>query len=235
MAPNPTRLTDPDPRLARCTPAIMPPVARPLVRCGPMDLPMSLHDLLQAFATVVPAELPDKTMIATIILVTRYRRPLWVWAGAVSAFTIHVVVAVAAGSLIGLLPDTVVKLVVTALFLTGAVLLFRAARQAEDDDATEEAAEATATVRATVVGSFGLVVLAEWGDLTQLATASLAADSSSPASTGIGALLALASVAAIAATSGRQLVARVPIHKVNYLGAAVFAGLAVWTLLELVT
>ncbi len=197
---------------------------------------MSLHDLLQAFATVFPAELPDKTMIATIILVTRYRRPLWVWAGAVSAFAVHVVVAVAAGSLIGLLPDTVVKLVVTALFLTGAVLLFRAARQAEDDDDPDDEAPATsATVKATVVGSFGLVVLAEWGDLTQLATASLAADSSSPVSTGIGALLALASVAGIAATFGRQLVARVPIHKVNYLGAAVFAGLALWTLIELVT
>jgi putative Ca2+/H+ antiporter (TMEM165/GDT1 family) len=195
---------------------------------------MSFHDLLQAFATVFPAELPDKTMIATIILVTRYRRPGWVWVGAVSAFTVHVVVAVAAGSLIGLLPDAAVKLVVTALFATGAVLLFRAARQAEANDDVDETTGTTATVRATVVGSFGLVVLAEWGDLTQLATASLAADSDSPISTGVGALIALACVAAIAATFGRQLVARVPIQKVNYVGAAVFAGLALWTLIELI-
>ena len=194
---------------------------------------MSLQDLLQAFATVFPAELPDKTMIATIILVTRFRRPGWVWVGAVAAFTIHVVVAVAAGSLIGLLPDTVVKLVVAALFAAGAVLLLRAARLAAVDEDIDATPEGAATVRATVVGSFGLVVLAEWGDLTQLATASLAADSASPVSTGVGALLALASVAAIAATFGRQLVQRVPIHKVNYLGAAVFAGLAVWTLVEL--
>ncbi len=193
---------------------------------------MSIKDLLQAFATVFPAELPDKTMIATIILVTRYRRPGWVWVGAVAAFTVHVVVAVAAGSAISLLPDVVVKLVVATLFLTGAVLLFRAARSAQDDDTTAEVV-ASPTVRATVVGSFGLVVLAEWGDLTQLATASLAAKSGEPLSTGIGALLALAAVAAIAATFGRQLVARVPIHKVNYLGAAVFAALAVWTLVEL--
>lgn len=93
---------------------------------------------------------------------------------------------------------------------------------------------APSTVRATVAGSFGLVVLAEWGDLTQLATASLAADSGQPVATGIGALLALAAVAGIAAGFGRQLVARVPIHKVNYLGAAVFAALAAWTLGELV-
>jgi putative Ca2+/H+ antiporter (TMEM165/GDT1 family) len=194
---------------------------------------MSIKDLLQAFATVFPAELPDKTMIATVMLVTRYRRPLWVWVGAAGAFTVHVVVAVAAGSLLGLLPDVVVKLAVAALFLAGAVLLFRAARSAEDDDVTDEA-PVVATVGATVLGSFGLVVLAEWGDLTQLATASLAAKSSEPISIGVGAWLALVSVAAIAATFGRQLVARVPIHKVNYLGAAVFAALAVWTVGELV-
>jgi putative Ca2+/H+ antiporter (TMEM165/GDT1 family) len=196
---------------------------------------MSLRYLLQAFGTVFPAELPDKTMIATIVLVTRFRRPGWVWVGAVAAFSVHVVVAVAAGSAIGLLPDTLVKLVVAGLFVTGAVLLFRAARGAADEaELVAEVEPVLASVRATVLGSFGLIILAEWGDLTQLATASLAAKSGSPVSTGAGALLALAAVAAIAATFGRQLVARVPIHKINYVGSAVFAALAAWTLVELV-
>lgn len=194
---------------------------------------MAASDAAQAFATVFPAELPDKTMIATIVLVTRYRRPGSVWLGAVGAFTVHVVAAVGAGSAIGLLPDVAVKLTVAALFLLGAVLLFRAARRARDEDIVADEV-ASATVGATVAGSFGLVVLAEWGDLTQLATASLAARSGDPLATGIGAWLALAAVAAIAATFGRQLVARVAIHKVNYVGAAVFAGLAAWTLLDLV-
>lgn len=194
---------------------------------------MSVRSLLQAFATVFPAELPDKTMIATIVLVTRYRRPGWVWLGATAAFTVHVVVAVAAGSALGLLPDVVVKLGVAALFLVGAALLFRAARQQPDED-VDAAGRVQASAWATVVGSFGLVVVAEWGDLTQLATASLAARSGSPVSTGVGALLALAAVAAIAATFGRQLITRVPIQKVNYAGAAVFTTLAVWTLVELV-
>ncbi|MCU1496370.1 MAG: hypothetical protein JWM47_323, partial [Acidimicrobiales bacterium] len=194
---------------------------------------MSITSLLQAFATVFPAELPDKSMFATIVLVTRYRRPGWVWLGAVGAFAIHVVVAVAAGSAIGLLPDTVVQVAVTVLFAVGAIGLFRAGRSAEDDDANGEAV-AHPTPWSALTGSFGLIALAEWGDLTQLATASLAAKSGEPVSTGIGAWLALASVAAIAVTFGRQLVARVPIHKVNYVGAAVFAALAAWTLVELV-
>ena len=195
---------------------------------------MSTRDSLQAFATVFPAELPDKTMIATIILVTRFRRPGWVWVGAVSAFTVHVIVAAAAGSAISLLPDAIVKSVVAALFAVGAVLLFRAARNADDDDDLDAEVESSATVRATVFGSFGLIILAEWGDLTQLATASLAAKSGEPVSTGIGALIALACVAAIAATFGRQLIARIPIHRINYIGATVFAALAVWTLVELI-
>lgn len=47
------------------------------------------------------------------------------WLGTVSAFAIHVVVAVVAGSAIGLLPEALVATVVTLLFLVGAVLLFR--------------------------------------------------------------------------------------------------------------
>jgi len=194
----------------------------------------SITDSLQAFATVFPAELPDKTMVATIILVTRYRRPLWVWVGAVGAFTVHVVVAVAAGSALSLLPETVVKLVVATMFAVGAALLVKAARSAASAEGETEVEVVQATIWATIIGSFGLVVLAEWGDLTQLATASLAASSGEPFWTGLGALAALASVAAIAATFGRQLVARVPIHKVNYIGATVFAALAMWTIIDLI-
>ncbi len=200
-----------------------------------------MGDLLRAFLTVFPAELPDKTMVATIILVTRFRRPLAVWIGAAVAFAVHVVVAVAAGSAISLLPDEVVGAVVTVLFAVGAILLFRTARSAAPEAGQEleeglaeagSAAPAVASMRSAVAGSFGLIVIAEWGDLTQLATASLAARSDSPVLTGLGAYLALIAVAGIAAASGRQLVERVPLHRINYVGAAVFAALAVWSAVE---
>ena len=195
---------------------------------------MSITSLVQAFVTILPAELPDKTMIAMVVLVTRYRRPLWVWLGSVSAFSLHVLVAVAAGSAISLLPDTPVKVVVAILFAVGAVLLLRAARTHDDQLVATDASPASATIQGTVLGSFALILLAEWGDLTQLATASLAAKSGEPVSTGVGALLALATVAAIAVAFGRQLVARVALHKINYVGAAVFGALAMLTLGEVV-
>ena len=195
---------------------------------------MSTSDAVRAFATVFPAELPDKTMVATIVLVARYRRPVWVWVGAAGAFAVHVVVAVVAGSALSLLPDAVVGAVVTAMFATGAVVLLRAARSADPETIEAVDAAPASSAGSTVVGSFGLVVVAEWGDLTQLATASLAAESGDPIATGLGAWLALISVAAIAATFGRQLVTRVPIHRVNYVGATVFATLAVWTAVDVI-
>lgn len=193
---------------------------------------MSIHALLQAFITVFPAELPDKSMFATIVLVTRYRRPGWVWLGVVAAFAVHMAVAVTAGSLLGLLPDVVVQLLVGALFLGGAVLLFRAGRRAEGAVEEDESPGRT-TVRATVAGSFGVIAIAEWGDLTQIATASLAAKSGEPVATAIGAWLALAAVAGLAVAFGRQIVERVPLHRVNYIGALIFAALGIWTLVEL--
>ncbi|MEO1059932.1 MAG: TMEM165/GDT1 family protein [Actinomycetota bacterium] len=194
---------------------------------------MSLGAAATAFVTVFLAELPDKTMVATIVLVARFRRPGLVWAGATAAFSVHVTVAVVAGSAIGRLPDRVVGVAVFLLFSAGAVAMALAARRPVDvDDAEAEASPASA--RRVLTGSFAFIALAEWGDLTQLATAGLAARSDAAASVWVGAIIALATVAAIAALTGRQLVRRVPIGRINLVAAVVFASLAVWTLIDVV-
>lgn len=195
---------------------------------------MALDDLARAFVTVFPAELPDKSMFAVIVLVTRYRRPGLVWCGAALAFALHIGVAVLAGSALGLLPDTLVDVLVLVLFLGGAIFLLRAARRAEvgAEDVGDDP-ESHAGARATLVGSFVLIGLAEWGDLTQLATAGLVAGGGAPLATGLGAWAAVCAVATLAVTVGRQLVTRVSLHRVNLVGAGVFLALAVWTAIEL--
>jgi Ca2+/H+ antiporter, TMEM165/GDT1 family len=70
------------------------------------------------------------------------------------------------------------------------------------------------------------------GDLTQILTANLAARYRDPLSVGVGALLALWSVAALALTVGRGLVQRVPTRLVRRLTGVVLAVLAVATLVE---
>ena len=77
--------------------------------------------IVTAFATVFVAELPDKTMLATVVLSARFKRPLAVWIGAASALTVQMAIAVVAGRLLGLLPDRAVSAAVAVLFGAGAV------------------------------------------------------------------------------------------------------------------
>lgn len=202
---------------------------------------MHLATILTAFATVFVAELPDKTMLATIVLSARYRRPALVWTGAASALALQMVIASAAGGVLDLLPDAPVRLGIAAIFLIGAVVLWRSASHA-DDEAAEAEREADAaqpdaasvTPTRIVASVFGIVFLAEWGDLTQLATASLAANGR-PLSVFVGAATAMVTVAGLGVVAGRALLRVMPEHLLRRLAAGIFAVLAivaVWSALS---
>jgi putative Ca2+/H+ antiporter (TMEM165/GDT1 family) len=190
---------------------------------------MSLDPLaiLTAFGLIFLAELPDKTMFASLAMGTRMR-PLYVWFGTSSAFIVHVSIAVGAGSLIGLLPNVAVKLVSAGLFAFGAVVLLRADDDADDDESGERVARGFWPVYTT---AFTAVFLSEWGDLTQITTANLAARYD-PWSTAIGSAAALMSVSALALIVGRFIAKRVPLRTVQRIGGLCMAGLAVWSLIE---
>jgi putative Ca2+/H+ antiporter (TMEM165/GDT1 family) len=96
------------------------------------------------------------------------------------------------------------------LFAVGAALAFLE-KEADEEHFAEEVVEETALrVQRVVATAFVVIFLAEWGDLTQVLTANLAARYHSPLSVGLGAELALLSVSAIATISGRQLVRVLP-------------------------
>ena len=57
-----------------------------------------------------------------------------------------------------------------------------------------------------------LILVAEFGDLTQIMTANLAARYDSPVSVGVGAVLALWAVAGIGIVGGRTLMKYVPLQ-----------------------
>jgi putative Ca2+/H+ antiporter (TMEM165/GDT1 family) len=194
---------------------------------GAVDLAV----VLTTFVVIFPAELPDKSMFASLVLGTRFR-PLPVFCGVAAAFAVHVVIAVAIGGVFALLPERLVLFVAAALFAGGSALLLFG--KADDDP---DAAEATRVVSdqhpaRVALASFGIVFLGEWGDITQIVTANLAARYRDPLSVGVGALLALWSVAALALTAGRGLVQRVPTRLVRRLTGVVLAVLAVVTLAE---
>jgi Ca2+/H+ antiporter, TMEM165/GDT1 family len=182
-----------------------------------------------AFVLIVPIELPDKTFIATLILTTKYR-PLAVWVGVICAFFVQCVVAVAFGRLIGLAPEEIVKWFVVALFLVGAAILFRSARQSNDGDGETDAAPNT--VRSgfrAVAASFLVLFAAEWGDLSQLLTAGLVAKGNNPYATFVGSWLGLILVSGLAVLLGRWLLKKVQLQMVRYVAGGICTALAVVT------
>ncbi|MFD3569792.1 TMEM165/GDT1 family protein [Streptomyces sp. NPDC058667] len=186
--------------------------------------------ILTAFGLIFLAELPDKTMFASLAMGTRMR-PLYVWIGTSTAFLAHVAIAVGAGSLLGLLPGWSVKLVSALLFGFGAFMLLRGGGDDEEDDTGGRTVTGFWPVFST---AFMAVFISEWGDLTQITTANLAATNGTW-STAIGSLAALVSVSALALVAGRFIAKRVPLKTVQRIGGVCMAGLAVWSLTEVFT
>ncbi len=180
-----------------------------------------------AFGVVFLAELPDKTALAGLMLGTRYRAS-YVFAGVAAAFAVHVALAIAAGSVLTLLPHRLVQAVVGVLFLAGAAMLLW-----KKDDGEEEVKPPADQSFWKVSGAgFMLILVAEFGDLTQIMTANLAARYDNPVSVGIGAVLALWAVAGIGILGGRTLMKYVPLRLITKIAAAVMAALAVFSLYE---
>jgi len=197
------------------------------------------------FVVVFLAELPDKSLFASLVLGTRYR-PLWVWVGVSAAFAVHVLIAVLAGGLLTLLPQRWVDAVAAVLFAGAAVLLLRPTREesaapalpANDNEsgtgggapesATQPAAAVLTRSPVSVLATcFAVVFVAEWGDVTQIAIANLAAKYADPLSVGVGATLALVAVAALAIKAGSTVLQRIPVRVLHLVAGGVMAILAV--------
>jgi putative Ca2+/H+ antiporter (TMEM165/GDT1 family) len=192
---------------------------------------VQLGVVLTVFALVLVAELPDKTMIATLVLGSRYR-PVLVWLGATLAFGIHAALAVAVGQLLQLLPHRWVQAITALLFAAGAAYLIFVP-ESEVEEAGREEAEAPRRTARILGTAFAVILVGELGDLTQLLTANLAAKYHEPAAVFIGAFAALTTVAALAAFGGRALLRYLPLVVIRRAGGVLLAGLALYTLVEL--
>jgi putative Ca2+/H+ antiporter (TMEM165/GDT1 family) len=182
---------------------------------------------LAVFPVIFIGELPDKTMFASLVLASR-GRPLAVWVGAAGAFLVHVVIAVTIGvAVFKLFPQAAVDVFVALLFAAGAVYAFWEARGHEDEAALVE--KEVRTHRQMVTTAFAVIFIAEWGDLTQILTANLAARYHSGLSVAVGAVLALWAVAAIAVATGTTVMKYVPVKAVRIATGIALLALAVYS------
>jgi Ca2+/H+ antiporter, TMEM165/GDT1 family len=178
------------------------------------------------FAVILLAELPDKTALATLVLSTRYR-PLPVLCGVCAGFCVQVLLAVLAGSLLSLVPHHILAIIVAALFLGGAVFLV-VSRSSGEEETDKRPPSQKFWVGAGA--SFMVVLVAEFGDLTQVVTANLVARYHDPIAVGLGSVLAMSSVAVVAVLGGHNLLRLVPVTIVTRVAAGLMVVLAGFSL-----
>ena len=185
------------------------------------------------FALMFVLELPDKTFVATVIMSTK-ARPAMVALGASLAMTLQMILAVAAGSLLTLVPVHWKDLIVGLIFLAGAAyLLFVPESEEEEKGRREAALEKIASHWKEITTAFVVIFIGEFGDLTQIQALNFEAKLHAPLEVFLASSLALICVSFIGAYSGRALQRVIPLKRIRLGGGLIFAGLGVWTLVSL--
>lgn len=209
--PRPTRrpcLAHPHPALAHLDP----------------DQP-TVDAFLVAFAVVFVAELGDKTQLVAMSLAARYHT-LTVLAGITIAYAITNGVSVLVGGLLGAaLPTTAISIAAALVFFGFAIWTLRS----DDDEADEDQPQPRG--RSVLLAIVGSMVLAELGDKTMLATATLAARDA-PLLTWAGATAGITASGALAVGVGSVLGDRLPRRLVRIAASVLFAVFGVALLVD---
>ena len=172
-----------------------------------------------AFGVVFVAELGDKTQLLALNFGARY--PLrTVAVGLTIGYGIANLAATVVGGVLGAtLPDRAIQVAGGVVFLGFAL----AALRRTESDVGEAAPRVTSAGTLAVLSSIaGTIALAEVGDKTQIATATLASQSS-PVGVWIGATLGAASSGMVGAAAGNLIGDRVPTRALGIASAVLFA------------
>jgi putative Ca2+/H+ antiporter (TMEM165/GDT1 family) len=188
--------------------------------------------LFATYAAVFVAEIVgDKLLYTTGVLATRYRTvPIVI--GMLIAFMCKMAVAVAVGNAISKLPPLAVAALTSASFIGIAIALWRKPVERKPSEKDNRAS------RAAIV-SFAAIFFSEWGDVGQITAATMAARFGAPLLVWVGAVAAMATKGALAASIGagvRQwIVARISPKVVRYAGVSALLVLGILSVLETLT
>ncbi|MCU7805595.1 MAG: TMEM165/GDT1 family protein [Candidatus Thiodiazotropha sp. (ex Lucinoma borealis)] len=186
--------------------------------------PDSLTAAFSSFTLISLAEVGDKSQLVCMTLAARHRH--WpVLMGAVSAFLLLNSLAVVFGASIATwLPESVMAIIVAVLFGAFGIhaLLY------QGDEETEEVVERSG--HGIFITTLLLILVAEFGDKTQIAVAGLAG-SMAPLPVWIGATAALIMVSALGVWAGRTVLQRLSLSWLHRIGGGIFllfALMAAW-------
>lgn len=185
--------------------------------------------LIATYGAVFVAEIVgDKLLYTTGVLATRYRTvPIMI--GMVIAFMAKMAVAVAVGNAISKLPPVFVAVLTSISFIGIAITLWRKPVERTSFEKDNRPG------RAAMV-SFAAIFFSEWGDVGQITAATMAARFGAPILVWVGAVAAMATKGALAASIGagvRQwIVNRIPPKVIRYAGVSALLILGVLSVLE---
>jgi Ca2+/H+ antiporter, TMEM165/GDT1 family len=179
-----------------------------------------------SFSLIALAEVGDKSQLVCMALAARYRA-MPVLSAAIIAFALLNIIAVAFGAAFARwLPEDVVLLIVATLFIAFGVHFLRQPVGEEDDLAVEKSAHNL------FISTLLLIMVAEFGDKTQLAVAGLSS-MSNPLAVWLGATLALALTSALGVVAGRTIMQHISINLLHRISGGLFIVLGLLALLRL--
>ncbi len=196
---------------------------------------MIWNTFLSTFLLTFVAELGDKTQLAVLAQTCKFRRPREVFLGASVALTAVTGLGAASGQLLArVVPPQVIQFVAAAGFvLMGGLIAVETWRSrvqgAEcptdltcDGDVDVSVSRQGLWSWKAFASTFGLLLVAEMGDKTQLAILGLAGKRPAVWSVFVGGALALTLVTALAVIGGERLCRIVPERTLRWLSAAAF-------------
>ena len=189
-----------------------------------MNLLEALSVFVSSFSLIALAEIGDKSQLVCMTLAARHRH--WpVLLGAAAAFVVLNILAVSFGAAVAAwVPERVTAGLVAILFGAFGIHALRI----QEDDESEMLVERSG--HGIFFTTMLLILVAEFGDKTQIAVAGLAG-SMDPYMVWLGATSALIMVSALGIWAGRTVLQRLPLvwlHRVSGVVFILFALLAAW-------
>jgi putative Ca2+/H+ antiporter (TMEM165/GDT1 family) len=128
--------------------------------------------------------------------------------------------------------------VVAVLFLGGAAYLLISSVRHSDDHGEADAARLGAvqpSFARIFATTFGIIFLAEWGDITQITVANFAARYADPVAVAVGAALGLAAVSALAVNVGAKSLKALPMVWIQRVTGTILIGFGVYSAIQAIT
>lgn len=191
---------------------------------------MNWSTVFPIFSFILLAALPGRTTFVILLLAAR-SRAFPVFIGSVLAFLIQSLISVLLGSLLGTLPQYWVKLGSGLLFLFFSFRMWREGDVIGTKDPHVTTSDTT-NFSGILRNAFFSVFAAEWGDVSQLAIASVAAQYTDHLTVWGCAAFALTLTATLAVGIGSHAHKVVHPKLIHYISIFVFGGVGFYFLIE---